>query len=167
MASANTSASSGSVADLVHQTWRTDRHGVPALLRLLPVARAGGLGALADLLGALRRDAGLLRCPLAAHLVGQLSERGLGIGEKREIGRHVLADLPGIDVDLHDLGAGRHGALHLREDELEHRCADDEQQIATLERCPQRRGRDEVQRALVEGMAGGHGELRGIALEGG
>jgi len=40
-------------------------------------------------------------------------------------------------------------------------------QVAPLERRPQRSGRDEVQRALVQRMAGGHGELRGVALEDG
>ena len=49
-------------------------------------------------------------------LVGEEAERELRVGDEPEVDREVLRDLVGVEVDVHDLGAGREDALERRED---------------------------------------------------
>ena len=89
--------------------------------------RHPGFGALAPLTGR-------LQCGTRHALADQAFELGqtrLGIAQQPDFGSHVLADLVGDAVQLNQSGTGWDGWLvWLGEDQLEHRCADDEQNVA-------------------------------------
>ena len=153
------------VTDLVHQPRRADRRRVPVLLRVFPVPRSGRSGSRPDLFRARRRSTLLIRRLMPAHLLRELGERGLRVREERQVGCQVLADLPRVHVDLHELRLRRDRALRVGKDQLENRRADDQQQVARLEHLLQRPGRDEVHGAEVQRMLRGRRELGGVALE--
>ena len=89
--------------------------------------RHSGFGALAPLSGRLQRGT---RHALADQAL-ELGKTRLGIAEQPYLGSHVLADLVRETVQLKQSGAWRDGWLvWLGEDQLEHRCADDEQNVA-------------------------------------